>query len=80
MTKNYAIFATPIDSIATMTELEKADLLATVRVTYAAALNLTFDGLLPVSILMEFGAETNAIFAALGYDPKPAPSAWPIYK
>jgi hypothetical protein len=76
MTTNYSVFATALSTIPAMTAAEKLELLATLRITYAAALEAAFDGLLPGALLVEFGAEMTAIWAALEYTPKAALGGW----
>lgn len=77
MGKNYLVFATNPATVAGLTPVEKAILLATLKSTYAAALDAAFEGLLPGAVLVEFGAEMTTLWAALGYTPKAAVAgAW----
>lgn len=76
MTTNFAVFATDLSTIPAMTVTEKADLLATLRSTYAAALEFAFEGLLPGELLVEYGVEMKAIWAAVGYTPKATVGGW----
>ena len=76
MTTNFAVFATDLSTIPAMAATEKAELLATLRSTYAAAKEAAFEGLLPGALLVEYGVEMKAIWAALGYTPQAALGGW----
>ena len=67
---DYSVFNTDLATIPALSADEKAVMLETLKVTYEHAKGMTFDGLLPASILLEYGAEMKAIWAALGFVPR----------
>lgn len=77
---NFGAFATDLSTIPTMTEDEKATLIADLKEAYEAAFYFWSQGNLPQCLLLEYGAEMKAIWNAMGYSPKVVQGAWPVYK